>query len=42
MGRHRNGRVANVLAWAAVGLVVILDAVLIGVGVLGVLGVSVA
>jgi Mn2+/Fe2+ NRAMP family transporter len=41
MGRHRNGRVANVLAWAAVGLVVILDAVLIGVGVLGVLGVSV-
>jgi NRAMP (natural resistance-associated macrophage protein)-like metal ion transporter len=41
MGRHRNGRVANVLAWAAVGLVVILDAVLIGVGVLGVVGVSV-
>jgi NRAMP (natural resistance-associated macrophage protein)-like metal ion transporter len=41
MGRHRNGRVANVLAWAAVGLVVVLDAVLIGVGVLGILGVSV-
>ena len=41
MGRHRNGRVANTLAWAAVGLVVILDAVLIGVGVLGLLGVSV-
>ena len=41
MGRHRNGRVANVLAWAAVGLVVVLDSVLIGVGVLGVLGVSV-
>src|SRR5439155_21713864 len=32
MGRHRNGAVANILAWAAVGLVVILDAVLIGVG----------
>jgi hypothetical protein len=31
-----------VLAWAAVGLVVILDVVLIGVGVLSVLGVSVA
>jgi NRAMP (natural resistance-associated macrophage protein)-like metal ion transporter len=42
MGRHRNGRAANVLAWAAVGLVVALDAVLIGVGVLGVLGISVA
>lgn len=41
MGRHRNGRVANVLAWVAVGLVVALDAVLIGVGVLGVFGVRV-
>jgi NRAMP (natural resistance-associated macrophage protein)-like metal ion transporter len=41
MGRHRNGRMANVLAWAAVGLVVALDAVLIGVGLLGILGVSV-
>jgi len=41
MGRHRNGRVANVLAWSAVGLVVALDAVLLGVGVLGALGVSV-
>ena len=41
MGRHRNGRVANVLAWAAVGLVVALDAVLLGVGALGVLGVRV-
>ena len=41
MGRHRNGRVANVLAWSAVGLVVVLDAVLLGVTVLGVFGVSV-
>lgn len=41
MGRHRNGRVANVLAWGAVGLVIVLDAVLIGVSVLGVLGLKV-
>ncbi|HXI46018.1 MAG TPA: Nramp family divalent metal transporter [Candidatus Acidoferrales bacterium] len=41
MGRHRNGRVANVLAWSAVGLVVVLDAVLLGVTVLGVFGVSI-
>jgi NRAMP (natural resistance-associated macrophage protein)-like metal ion transporter len=41
MGRHRNGRVANVLAWSAVGLVVVLDAVLIGVGVLNAAGVKV-
>jgi Mn2+/Fe2+ NRAMP family transporter len=41
MGRHRNGRVANVLAWSAVGLVVILDVVLLGVSALGVLGVHV-
>ena len=40
MGKHRNGRVANVLAWGAVGLVVVLDAILIGVGVLGLFGVS--
>jgi Mn2+/Fe2+ NRAMP family transporter len=38
MGKHRNGRVANVLAWAAVGLVVVLDAVLLGVGALSALG----
>ena len=42
MGRHRNGRWANVLAWAAVGLVVALDAVLVGVSVLGLFGVRVA
>jgi NRAMP (natural resistance-associated macrophage protein)-like metal ion transporter len=41
MGRHRNGRVANVLAWTAVGLVVILDVVLLGVGVLGAMGVEI-
>jgi Mn2+/Fe2+ NRAMP family transporter len=38
MGKHRNGRVANVLAWAAVGLVVVLDAVLLGLGALSALG----
>jgi Mn2+/Fe2+ NRAMP family transporter len=42
MGRHRNGRVANVLAWSAVGLVVALDVVLLGVSALGVFGVHVA
>ena len=42
MGRHRNGRIANVLAWAAVGLVVVLDVVLLGVSALGVFGVHVA
>ena len=41
MGRHRNGRVANVLAWGAVGLVIALDAVLLGVTALGVFGVHV-
>jgi Mn2+/Fe2+ NRAMP family transporter len=42
MGRHRNGRTANVLAWAAVGLVIVLDVVLLGVTLLGFLGVHVA
>ncbi len=41
MGRHANGRLANVLAWAAVGLVVALDVVLLGVGALGAVGVQV-
>jgi Mn2+/Fe2+ NRAMP family transporter len=41
MGRHRNGHVANVLAWAAVGLVVVLDAILLGVTALSAVGVSV-
>jgi NRAMP (natural resistance-associated macrophage protein)-like metal ion transporter len=42
MGDHRNGRVANVLAWAAVGLVIVLDVVLLGVTALGFFGVKVA
>jgi len=41
MGRHRNGPVANFLAWGAVALVVVLDAILIGVGLLGAVGVKV-
>jgi len=41
MGAHRNGRGANVLAWAAVGLVVVLDVVLLGVVALGVFGIQV-
>src|SRR3954447_2774754 len=30
MGRHRNGRAANIVAWTCVGLVVALDLVLLG------------
>src|SRR4051812_34200756 len=41
MGRHANGRLANLFAWAAVGLVVALDAVLLGVAALGAFGVRV-
>ena len=41
MGRHRNGRLANVVAWAAVGLVVALDAVLLGVSALRAFGIRV-
>jgi Mn2+/Fe2+ NRAMP family transporter len=40
LGRHRNGRVANVLAWAAVGLIVLLDVVLLGSGALAVFGIG--
>ena len=40
MGSRRNGRVANVLAWAAVALVIALDAVLLGVSGLAAFGVS--
>ncbi len=40
MGRHANGRRANALAWTAVGLVVILDAILLGSVVLNVFGVD--
>ena len=42
MGRHANGRRLNVVAWLAVGLVVLLDAVLLGVSFLGLLGVQIA
>ena len=41
MGAHANGRVGNVLAWGAVGIVVVLDAVLLGIAALGIFGVSV-
>ena len=42
MGSHRNGRLANVLAWGAVGLVIALDAVLLGVSAAGALGITIA
>jgi NRAMP (natural resistance-associated macrophage protein)-like metal ion transporter len=41
MGRYRNGRKANVVAWGAVGLVVALDVVLLGAAFLGLFGVRV-
>ena len=41
MGDHRKGRIANVLAWGAVGIVVVLDVVLLGVSALGLFGVKV-
>jgi len=40
MGRHANGRKANVVAWIAVGLVVLLDAILLAITLLGVFGVT--
>jgi len=40
MGRHANGRNRNILAWTSVGLVVLLDAVLLGVTALGLFGVK--
>ena len=40
MGNHANGRIANLIAWVAVGLVILLDLVLLGVGLLGFLGVN--
>lgn len=39
MGRHANGRRANIVAWSAVGLVVALDLVLLGSTVLDALGI---
>jgi Mn2+/Fe2+ NRAMP family transporter len=41
LGDRANGRLANVLAWGALALVVALDAVLLGVGALGLLGINV-
>ncbi|MEA2630926.1 MAG: hypothetical protein QOE66_1145 [Chloroflexota bacterium] len=41
MGEHRNGRLANVVTWAAIGLIIVLDAVLLGVAALGFVGVHV-
>jgi NRAMP (natural resistance-associated macrophage protein)-like metal ion transporter len=40
MGRHANGRKANLVAWIAVGLVVLLDVALLVITLLGVFGVS--
>jgi NRAMP (natural resistance-associated macrophage protein)-like metal ion transporter len=41
MGSHANGRWTNLLAWGSVALVIALDAVLLGVALLGVAGISV-
>jgi Mn2+/Fe2+ NRAMP family transporter len=41
MGDHRNGRIGNVLAWSAIGLVIVLDVILLGVTALGFVGVHV-
>ena len=41
MGEHRNGRVANVLAWGAITVIVALDVVLLGVSALGAFGVQI-
>jgi Mn2+/Fe2+ NRAMP family transporter len=41
MGEHRNGRLGNVLAWSAIGLVIVLDVVLLAVAALGAFGVRV-
>ena len=41
MGRHANGRGGNVLAWGTVGIVVALNAVLLGVTALAAVGVQI-
>jgi Mn2+/Fe2+ NRAMP family transporter len=41
MGRYRNGRLLNVLAWGAVGLIVLLDGVLLATALLNALGVRI-
>jgi Mn2+/Fe2+ NRAMP family transporter len=40
MGRHANGRRANVVAWGAVGLIVALDLFLLGTSLLGAVGIQ--
>ncbi len=40
MGHHANGRRLNVLAWACVGLVVVLDVVLLGSTLLSAVGIQ--
>jgi Mn2+/Fe2+ NRAMP family transporter len=40
MGKHANGRIANVIAWISVGLVILLDVILLVVAGLGIFGVS--
>lgn len=39
MGRHRNGRIRNILAWGTVALVITLDVILIGVSALEAVGI---
>jgi NRAMP (natural resistance-associated macrophage protein)-like metal ion transporter len=41
MGQHANSRRLNIVAWAAVGLVVVLDLLLLGATLLGALGIQV-
>jgi hypothetical protein len=41
MGKHANGRYANLFAWVSVGLVILLDLVLLAVAGLGIFGVHV-
>jgi NRAMP (natural resistance-associated macrophage protein)-like metal ion transporter len=41
MGSHANGRWTNLLAWGSVAVVIALDAVLLGVALLGAAGISV-
>jgi Mn2+/Fe2+ NRAMP family transporter len=41
MGKHANGRFANLFAWVSVGLVILLDLVLLAVAGLGIFGVHV-
>lgn len=41
LGRYRNGRRLNVLAGAAIGIVILLDCVLLGVSALGLIGIRI-